>query len=153
MLQLLWCWAPTTYLRPAVCNATRALLTTRHLLVAVLAGWVTSHPFSLALDPVSVVILTLSGARSKSKPLCICMLAVYWLTPAHLPTFLQRPLFLLADVLHLTASWLRAAVIHATFVSSDGNSNWLLGVQLVALFTLRTLHKFVSCTACVWCAA
>jgi Ca2+/H+ antiporter len=23
------------------------------------------------------------------------------------------------------------AVIHATFVSSDGNSNWLLGVQLV----------------------
>lgn len=34
---------------------------TCHLFVAVLAGWIINHPFSLALDPVSVVILTLSG--------------------------------------------------------------------------------------------
>ena len=28
------------------------------------------------------------------------------------------------------------AVIHAYFVSSDGNSNWLMGVELVATYTL-----------------
>jgi hypothetical protein len=32
-----------------------------HSFIAVLAGWIINHPFSLALDPVSVVILTLSG--------------------------------------------------------------------------------------------
>jgi Ca2+:H+ antiporter len=59
----------------------------------VLAGWIINHPFSLALDPVSVVILTLS-------------------------------------------------VIHATFVSSDGNSNWLLGVQLVGTYVLISVLYF-----------
>ena len=37
------------------------LLMTNHLFIVVLAGWIINHPFSLALDPVSVVILTLSG--------------------------------------------------------------------------------------------
>jgi Ca2+:H+ antiporter len=59
----------------------------------VLAGWVTGHEFSLALDPLSVVILTLS-------------------------------------------------VIHATFVSSDGTSNWLLGVQLVGTYLLIAILYF-----------
>ena len=34
---------------------------------------------------------------------------------------------------------LTLAVIHAFFVSSDGNSNWLLGVLLVATYTLVAL--------------
>jgi len=44
----------------------------------VLAGWVTGHEFSLALDPLSVVILTMSGGQSYpstlSRWLC-CVLA------------------------------------------------------------------------------
>lgn len=59
----------------------------------VLAGWATGNHFSLALDPLSVIILTLS-------------------------------------------------VIHATFVSSDGNSNWLLGVQLIGTYILIGILYF-----------
>lgn len=59
----------------------------------VVAGWISGHHFSLALDPLAVLILTL-------------------------------------------------AVIHADFVSSDGTSNWLLGVQLVFTYCLIGLLFF-----------
>jgi Ca2+:H+ antiporter len=59
----------------------------------VLAGWATGKTFTLDLDPLSAVILTLS-------------------------------------------------VIHANFVSSDGSSNWLLGLQLVGTYVLISLLYF-----------
>lgn len=34
------------------------------------------------------------------------------------------------------AMFLTLSVIHAYFVSSDGNSNWLMGVQLIGTYTL-----------------
>lgn len=39
---------------------------------------------------------------------------------------------------HLTCRSLRI-VIHANFVSSDGSSNWLLGLQLVGTYVLISL--------------
>ena len=34
------------------------------------------------------------------------------------------------------AMFLTLSVVHAYFVSSDGNSNWLMGVQLIGTYTL-----------------
>ena len=34
------------------------------------------------------------------------------------------------------ATFLTLSVVHAYFVSSDGNSNWLMGVQLISTYTL-----------------
>ena len=39
------------------------------------------------------------------------------------------------------------AVIHADFVSSDGSSNWLLGVQLVGTYVLIGLLFFFKTSA------
>jgi len=66
--------------------------------VVVIAGWITGHHFSLALDPLSVLMLTL-------------------------------------------------AVIHADFVSSDGSSNWLLGLQLVITYVLIGILFFFKTSA------
>lgn len=39
---------------------------------------------------------------------------------------------------------LTLSVVHAYFVSSDGNSNWLMGVQLLGTYTLiAILYLFI----------
>ena len=57
------------------------------------------------------------------------MVIVAWIL--HLPFYLDFEPF--------ATMVLTLAVIHAFFVSSDGNSNWLLGVLLVATYTLVAL--------------
>jgi Ca2+:H+ antiporter len=40
---------------------------------------------------------------------------------------------------------LTLSVVHAYFVSSDGNSNWLMGVQLLGTYTLiAILYLFIK---------
>ena len=44
--------------------------------------------------------------------------------------------FALTYIDPFAAMFLTLSVVHAYFVSSDGNSNWLMGVQLIGTYTL-----------------
>lgn len=111
----------------------------------VLAGWVTGQTFSLALDPVSVIILTLSG---ELLDLCSNIaqrfeaLAVMERVPLFCSTTHGRCRHCIRECACGTLKLcLLSAVIHATFVSIDGSSNWLLGVQLVSLSSATNTRK------------
>ena len=44
--------------------------------------------------------------------------------------------FALTQIDSFSAMFLTLSVVHCYFVSSDGNSNWLMGVQLIGTYTL-----------------
>jgi hypothetical protein len=130
----------------------------------VLVGWAMGHDFTLDFDPFSVLMLTGEGVRGVGRAglgwdgmgapahrpcggwggmsrwwhawIHIPPTHPHTHTESHPPHTHQPPPSCLAVSLCARPHPLAVSVILAYFVSADGHSNWLLGMQLVATYVL-----------------